>query len=363
MLTSSLIYQQCQLLLIIMILTGFALPAKAAQVEGLYDVAVPVASQSNKDLRLAEKQGLATVFVRVTGSAEVVKQVAIAKAVKQANKYTRQFQYEDYIDPLTNEESLRVVIEFEAELVDQQLRLAGLPMWSSNRPTVLLWMVVEDASGRRFVSAEQDPDIVKAIIENANRRGLAIKLPVLDLKDMVAVTPDKLWQLNSWDMEAAIERYQPDTFLLGRAARLSNGELLGKWLYSYNLQQLDMDGDAANADRYIAMAINQIAESLSEQYAIAPVKMADNGVLMRLSGIDSFVTYARAINYLESVAAISHANVVYIDGDEIIVRLVADGELSQLQQSFDLDKRLQPQLQASPRQDYLIVLDYSWPTS
>ncbi len=352
----------------------FPLLTAAEQVDGLYDIAVPVASQSSQELRRATREGLSTVFVRVSGDAGLAQQSAIKAALKKATQYTRQFRYEtrpglvwqadkteDKPDQPT--EQLYAVIEFEPKLVDATLRAAGLPLWSSNRPTVLLWLVVAEGNKRRFANAETDADIIQAITINAQRRGLAIKLPTLDLEDMVAVSTSQLWQLNHPKANAAAERYQADTVLFGRVSLLTNGEWLGSWQYNYAEQRQSFDAEAMAANDYIAVAIDQVAQLLAQQYAIAPVNIADNGVLLRLSGIDDFINYARAINYLESVAAVRHANVLSVEGDEIIVRLVADGLLTQLEQSFALDKKIQPQISGSYQGDYDIVLDYFWPSS
>ncbi len=350
----------------------FSLWAAAEQVDGLYDIAVPVDSQSSNDLKRATREGLSTVLVRVSGNAELIQQPAIKSALRNASKYTKQFRYESRprlvwqtskqeLPPTGDNDQLYAVIEFEPKLIDSTLREAGLPLWSSNRPTVLLWIVVAEGNQRRFATAETDPDILQAITTNAKRRGLAIKLPALDLEDMVAVSTKQLWQLNHPKANAAAERYQADTVLLGRVTRLTNGEWLGSWRYSYAGQKLRFDAEADNGNDYIAVAIDQVAELLAQQYAIAPVTLSDDGVLMRLSGVDDFVEYARAINYLESVAAIRHANVLSVEGDEIIVRLVADGLLTQLEQSFALDSRIQPQVLDSYQGSYDIALDYSWP--
>ena len=352
----------------------FSLCVSAEQVDGLYDVAVPVDSQSSQELRRASREGLGTVLVRVSGNAELVQQAAIQSAIKNASQYTRQFRYEQRPRLVWDTENsaassagdtgqLYAVIEFEPKLVDATLREANLPLWSGNRPTVLIWVVVAEGNKKRFANAETDADILQAISIHAQRRGLAIKLPALDLEDMVAVSTQQLWQLNNFRASAAAKRYRADTVLLGRVTRLTNGEWLGSWRYSFAGQQFSFDAEAMNASDYIALAIDQVAELLARQYAIAPVTIADNGVLMRLSGVDDFVKYARAISYLESVAAIRHANVLSIEGDEMIVRLVADGLLTQLEQSFALDKRIQPQVLNSYQGSYTIALDYFWPSS
>jgi hypothetical protein len=102
---------------------------------------------------------------------------------------------------------------------------------------------------------------------------------------------------------------------------------------------------------------------MGAHYAIAPVDISEGGLLMRLTGVADFKDYARAITYLEGVAAIRHANVVQIEGNEIIVRLIADGLLPQLQQSLALDNRLLPAAggDAAYAGKYPIVLDYQWP--
>lgn len=347
-------------LLRVLLLLLVALPVAAEQLSGLYDVAVPVASQSSRDLTAASRDGLRTVFVRVSGDANVVQQKSVASAIRNAGDYTRLFRYERRADSSGDSEQLWVVIEFEQLLVDQVLREAGLPLWSSNRPSVLVWMVVEDADGRRFVGVERDPDTVEAVITNAKRRGLPVRLPGLDLEDMVALSPDDLWQLRSFRAQQAAERYLSDSVLFGKLTQLTNGEWLGRWRFDFNHQQFLFDGAASNIDDYVGEALDQVAEWMAAEYAISPVKLSDNGILMRIVGIKSFIDYARAISYLEGIAAIRHANVVTIAGDEILVHISADGLLSQLQQAIALDVKLTAVAVTDYQQNYPVDLNYRW---
>jgi hypothetical protein len=344
------------------LLIASVVPAVWAEpVEGLYSVSVAVSSQSEQDLNRAGQEALRTVFIRVSGNVEVLEHPAIAQAIRQARNYTRQFQYERVLNQEDNSEQLLAVLEFEPDLVDRQLREAGLPLWSSNRPTVLVWLVVEDQEGRRFVSAERDAEIIAAIMDNATRRGLALKLPALDLEDMVALSPEDIWQFNVQRMQSAVERYPVDSALFGQIAYLSNGRWLGRWQYQFDGQQLEFEGDAETIGDYIGASVDQVAQLLAAKYAISPVKIAEGGVLMRLTGVRNFIDYARAIRYLEGIAAIQHANVVSIEGDEIIIHLIAEGMLLQLKQAFALDKYLIAEPAGSYQGNYPIVLDYQWP--
>jgi hypothetical protein len=350
-------------LFISLLMLSFASFATAEQLRNLYDVEVVTQSQSARDLRTASREALAILFVRVSGSNDVINNPVIKSAISNAQTYMRQFQYQRRnveVSRGVTEERLYAVIEFEPELVDSQLREAGLPLWSNNRPTILVWLTVEDLNGRRFATQESDPAIATAIIDSAKRRGLAVKLPAYDLEDTLAVSVDEAWQLSNYRMQVAAERYGADTVLLGRASQLSNGLWLGKWLYQQGTQRLDYDLEAGDIEQYIRSALDPVAEQLAAQYAIAPVNIADNGVLMRLTGIDSFVDYAQAIAYLESVAAIRHANVVDIQGDEIVLQLIADGMLSQLELVFKLDEKLQPATRLY-QGGYHLSLDHHWP--
>jgi len=335
----------------------------AEELVSLYDVEYEVASQSGRDLTKASREGLKTIFVRVSGSSKVIEHPKIKAAVVNARRFMKQFQYESRRDAEDGSEQLFALMEFESELIDRELRDAGLPLWSSNRPTILLWLTVEDSNGRRFATEDSDPDIVDAMVRNAGLRGLAVKFPLFDLQDTLAVTPDEAWSLSNWRVRAAAERYRADTVLLGRVSRLSNGQLFGKWVYSIDPQRLIFDAEAKTPKDYIAASFDPVAEMLATQYAVAPIEIAENGVLLRLTGILDYVDYSRAINYLEGVSAIRHANVIDVQGNEIIVRLIADGVLSQLQRAFLLDKKLVQARKSSYSGAYKISLDYLWPGS
>lgn len=350
-------------LLLLFALIQLALPLRAEQVEGLYDVVVPVKAQSSRELSTATRAGLKKVLVRISGKASVIKQPAIASALGRAANFVRQYGYESRPGEEEGSEQMEVFIEFEQQLIDQLLRSSGQPMWSSNRPSMLVWLAIEDEAGRRFATVDQDADIIDAIKDHARRRGLAIKLPLLDLEDMVAMSVGDLWQLNVRKSNTAVERYRTDALLLGRVTRLTNGEWLGRWSYENNGQQATFEGEAVSADDYISSAIDQIADWMADQYAVVPVSMANEGIILRVTGVHSFVDYARTIRYLESVAAIRHANTVFVEGDEIIVQLLADGIKSQLQQALALGKQLEPNVNKFYFGEYPLDLDYHWPHS
>lgn len=329
----------------------------AEQIENLYTVAVPVQSQSSGELRRASADGLASVMVRVSGAQDVMANGGLAKEMSRAQQYLRQYRYQT-LTPPDGEPQLNAILEFAPEQVDGRLRAAGLPVWSANRPSVLVWLVIEDRSGRRFVDAETAPEMVAALQQSALRRGLVIKLPLLDLTDTTLSTPDQLWRLDTELLGPAMDRYHSDGLLLGRATQLSTGRWLGKWVYTFNGRRVEFDGDGADAAAYMASIVDRVADLQARQFAISPVTMVEGGLLMQIDGLSQFTDYARVVTYLESLAAVRHANVLELDGERVIFQLMADGQLGQLQQVLELDKKLVPVSTAIP--DSRVMLHYQW---
>jgi len=338
---------------------GFTETAMAEEVANLYQDTIIVESQSQRELDAAAKSGLAQVFIRVSGSADAAQQPAIRSALRRAKSFVKQFRYQTFPATDTEEEQLSVVLSFQKTLVDNQLREAELPLWSSNRPNVLVWLAVDDVQGRGIADAESYPMIIEQLIASSRARGLPVKTPLLDLEDSIVMTADRLWEMNMASVLAASSRYNPDTLLIGRVTVLSNGQWLGNWQYQYGDKQINFDGQADSMQAYIQFAVDKVADSLAQSYAIAPVKMSQDGIILRLSQVGSFKDYARAIRYLEGLEAIRSANVFEVGDDAMLIRLRADGELSQLKKALALDNRMVPI-------DDVIVgevaaqLNYSW---
>ncbi len=343
----------------LILLLGLSAATQAEQLDGLYDVTVAVNSQSQRDLNKAGKVALLEVFTRVTGSDEWVNTPALDDASRNAKRYLKKYSYSRQDDE-EGAEQLLVTLEFEEGLVNQVLRNAGLPIWSANRPSVLLLWVVLDKGQRSIVSAASQPELVAALQRHATRRGVVIKLPLMDLEDNIAVSANDLWNMDIQRAHIAAQRYGADSLLVGRASHLTNGKWLGNWQYRLNENDIAIDSSGDDVDSYIAAAIDAVARQQASAYAIAPVRIAEQGVLMRLENIKDFRDYARVISYLEALAAIQHANVVAIEGDEIIVQLTAEGQLSQLRQALALDNVLIEQLMPA-QSAYDLSLNYRWP--
>lgn len=324
-------------LLLVVCLSPVALAVPVAE---LYRVVVDVDQQNTVALKRASADGLATLFVRLCGSEQCLQSADLRSQFPQAQRYLQQYRYQQDND--REPAQLQLVLDFDPTLVKQRLRFAGQPLWAEDRPALLVWLAIDRGNGRELATFEVAPEMLSSARQQAQRRGLPLSLPLMDLEDNIALSAEQVWQLDAVKARRAAQRYQADAVLIGHATRLSNGQWLGSWVLLGQGSDLRFSGQAGSAAEYAAAAIDQVAERLASIYAVAPVSIDGDGLLMSLQGISDFNAYARALQYLQNLTSVRDANVLQLRDDWLLVQLDAEGELVQLQQALARGGKLRP---------------------
>ena len=149
----------------------------AVNIEELYDAEVFVTSQSAGQLRAGARAGLTQVLIRVSGSNEVLQNQTLVTALRDPSPYYYQYSYQatdkefQIGDRMVSARILR--LRFEPSAIAQLLREAGLPVWGSNRPSILAWLSLNDELGRRILSESDQSELTQA--EKTQLEPLAIK--------------------------------------------------------------------------------------------------------------------------------------------------------------------------------------------
>jgi hypothetical protein len=312
-----------------------------------------VAGREQASLDEASREAMAQVLVKMSGSAETLALPGISSEIQSARKYVQQYAF------LGGQggEPLAARFEFDGTVMTRLLTDAGAPVWTANRPPVLAWVVLEDASGRRFLSRDTDPDLVLLLQREFSRRGVPLRFPLLDLADAAALGLDDAWRQDSNMLMAASVRYGVSDVLAGRFAALSTGTWVGDWAYLSDTRRLNRTVTASDAQEFLAVAATLVAEDMASRYAVeTTTRVASGGVLMQVRGIRDYADYAGVISWLESLELIEHANVERISGELIELRLVAQADAVQLSSIIELNQRLVP----APVAQTEGVLFYQW---
>ena len=346
-------------------------PAFAIEVEGLYQGSVPVSSRdSERERNRAFTEAFRQVLLKVTGSPEILTQPQVRQAINNADEYVDTWSYatvstslESTIEAIeqTPGEELNVTF-FEPEVLSL-LESAELPLWPVNRPYTLIWLVIQDELGQRKLlsSSVQDYDDILALLKTeADKRGLPILLPVLDIEDMRAVSPDDVWNMYGEKLIQASARYQSESVLVVRMFRALGGEVLGESNYYFRDQILSLESFEEPAENFLRSSISMAAIELSAYYAIS-LSGTDSSIKVHLTveGILDVEDYAGLLEYVGRLTDVNAYQIASVDNETIELILSTGGQLRQLVETIALNRNLIP-LRELVRENSQVHMTYQW---
>ncbi|MEX0615624.1 MAG: DUF2066 domain-containing protein, partial [Methylophaga sp.] len=182
--------------------------ASAAQVSNLHQAQVPVLTQSDQDRSRVAPDALKQTIIKVVGNRQAVNSADITALLADAERYVARYSYRqiNQDDDSTAAETLAVNFIFDAKTLNNALERIGLPIWGENRPEILLWLA-SDKDGEQSLIGDSDDNPVNNVIEkHAERRGLPIVLPVMDLEDQTQISFTDI-QAGNNNIQSASERY------------------------------------------------------------------------------------------------------------------------------------------------------------
>lgn len=316
-----------------------ALPAQAAVVGNLYDEQLIVESQSRDALKQGAAKALERVFVRVSGRRQVRDNPVVAAALAEPEPYMTQFRYQrsKNIDGL---DELVLKLSFSPRQVNSSLQSAGLPIWSANRPAVLVWLIADTTEGRQFVGADAPPAVLSALEAEAQRRGVFIQMPLFDLADSTNLSADQLWQMSVNDVREASARYSTPFVLMGRLSQFSSGQWVGSWAILQGDESSRLESDGLDEVAVLSAPIDYLADMQAATYSVSAGAGNSANTMIHVAGISDFSGYVSLITYLEGLAVVQHANTVWLDKGQLIIELVLKDDMEKVKRFLSLDGRL-----------------------
>ena len=312
-------------------------------VVGLYQQRVAVENETGAERSRAFALAFNRMIVKVTGAETRLEHPAIRAAAQRAGDYVQAFGYAtgEAEGPAAGQRYLDV--QFSAPLINQLLAGADIAVWDSNRPSVLVWMAVQDAAGQRsLLSAESGPEIIDYMRRFSEERGLPIIFPLLDIEDRRNLPPDAIWNQDEAAIRSASNRYDPDSILAGRLLFTPTGELVGLWQFLFMDESEVFDGFATGIEEYLEAPLARVTRNLASYFALVPGGPGGQQVRLRVDGIRDFADYSALIEYLDGIGLVQTADVVTVDGERLELELDLQGSADQLFNLIALDRDLLP---------------------
>ncbi|KPY34083.1 DUF2066 domain-containing protein [Pseudomonas syringae] len=306
-------------ILLVGCLSLISLPSLAETVSNLYQVREPVNGQSPDERTRATQAAVETLVLRLTGDAKAVQGSAIAALRKDPQQIISQYGYEAG-PPET------LLVDFDPATTDRALHDAGLPIWGSNRPSILGWWLNDSVEGSNLVGDGQAA--AEPLRQAAQHRGLPLRLPLADLSEQGIGNAKTLEGTDPAPLKEASERYGADA-ILAVHAREDGGQWQGKWRLWLGDQREQGTAIGATSEALADAVLLSVSERLAPRFVAKPG--ASTGMLIQVQGM-TLERYAQLLQLLEPFGV----RLSSVEGDKVVFEV--SGSTDQLRSQLSLAK-------------------------
>jgi len=306
------------------------LPLHAIDVPGLYETEVPVLDQQAESRRMALRAALQIVLVKLTGDRLAPQRAALGGIMRTPASYVQQYRYKA-VNKLTHTvggqagAELQLWVRFDSTALNNKLRQLGMPVWGKERPSTLIWLALQDETGRHLAGMEEHADIMEVVNKRAARRGIALLAPLLDLDDTLRLRASDVWGGFQGPVLAASERYQADAILTGSIISTAPGIWAGRWLAYLAGQTHTWSTEGGPRDAVLDAGIDGLADRLVARFMRSDSGSGVHTISLSVSRIASTEQYAKTLKYLESLSPVVEVQVTEVIPDEVTFLLTAHG--------------------------------------
>lgn len=330
------------------VVSGMIAPAGAAEVQDLYDARVPVIAQGESERHAAIRSAFAEVLVKVTGDQRAPSLSPLAATLDDPMKFVQQFRYRTLEAPRPEEADAgreytqAIHVSFDPQAVNQLLQDAGVPVWGRTRPTTLLWVAVEDQGERYLVDADSGVELPKTILQAAERRGLPVLLPLLDLVDQRRIGFTDVWGNFEDAVLGASARYETGAVLVGRLYRTPAGGWSARWSLYHDGTGDHWRSEGAQQLEVVAAGIGGTADLLGQRYAQLLSTKDARALDIVVTEIADLDDYARTADYLRQLDPVSDVQIASVEPTQVRFRVSVRGDRDGLVRTIRFGDTLVP---------------------
>lgn len=329
------------LLLAIISLFWVSLVSHAVIVENLYQSKVEVSKQSSKLPWKTVLAGFKEVLVRKSGSSQLLRSHDVQQAYAKVTTYLQRYEYVKEMDE-ENNERLFLLLNFSPKLVDDLIRVADMPIWSNNRPVTLMWLALEESSQREVIKEEEGLDTwSNKLNQAAQRRGVPMILPLMDLDDRQSLNINDLWGRFPQPILSASSRYSADA-VVGGSIRRYSGFWQGRLVYLNQGIEQNFELKENSLELLFNAIVDQVAELLCQKYCVVEAYQS-NQVTIQVSDIKDYKAFYSLKKILSDLPSIRSLDVGRVAQDHVRFSINLLGDINSVREGIKLIGQLSSQ--------------------
>ena len=318
-----------------------AIAANADVVDNLYIAEVPVENQTLEIRQAAITTGMQDVLVRISGRSLVLSVTPVEEALLQPKRYVQRFRYFDKKVAGVQKKHLRV--EFDKNAINKLLRDNRLPVWGRNRPSTLLWLVIDNRRSRTLLTNDRQIAARQHLEGQAARRGLPLSLPLYDLTDRSNLKISDVWGNFEDPIMRASARYDSEAVLVGRVYKTYSNSWSGRWTLYSEGRRFDWESEGDTIQQALLPGISSTTDYLSNRYVQNDDESDSGQVLLKVTGLGTLKAYTRTVKYLDSLDVVKEVHPYVIEPDNVIFKLSSRGGRLAVSKAVSLGHTLEAQ--------------------
>ncbi len=310
--------------------------ASAVIVPKLYAVELPIADFSQAARQQAFPKALQQVLIKTSGNAEIASLPEIQASLSSAYSLINSYSYSEPDTDNGKQQQLFLNVKFNPKGIEQLLNNAKQGLWGNNRPLILTWLDIDDT----IIASNNDDDIVNALIDNAKRLGLPIILPVTDLPDFNNISTENIKQLNISAIKKTSKRYNTDTILVGYITKVEPDNWQGSWTLLLNDSIVHWDITGINPTQILTKAMNNVANSLSTQFAVLNDSATRKQLTVLITGVTGLNEYSDISKYLRGLNTVTEVDLTDAGPNYVKLQVTNIGGIKALVNATNTDNKL-----------------------
>ncbi len=325
--------------LCLILLMSTALPAAAQTIKHLYQAEVPVNGRGQAVRAKALQQALKHVLMKLSGQREWLQRPEVRKQLTQADPLVQGYVYESRPQAPGALPQSVLVVNFHPADVRAFMQRLHIPLWSADRPLVLVWLAL---ASEGLASQEDQPHLFDALLKAAEQRGLPVLLPLLDLADRQQMKASQMMSLKAEDIWQSAERYKPDVVALVEVKPLNN-QWVSDWKVYTHSSSLDWQEQKGSMQAALEVGIGHLTDKLAAQTQLADLSsQAIESLELRIDNVNSYQDYARIYKYLQALGMVTSVELKHTQPGQLLLALQARGGAVGFQQATQLNEVLIP---------------------